>query len=190
MFKLTLSVAILLFGVSATSQQQGIKQLALTKGKSHARSYGKSNAQLKSKLKNKISNTLKNGGLLSECPEPSCVQAGTTTVEVIQQAALEVYTAAIEDGSTPEAAQEETVAFIEEVSESVADVLTPEAAEAIADFTELIAEVEPETTGTVVEAIEAATAETVAVADAEISAAVQEDATIIAEVVADLVPEI
>jgi hypothetical protein len=37
MIKLTLSVAVLLFGVSATSQKHGIKQLAFTKGRSQNR---------------------------------------------------------------------------------------------------------------------------------------------------------
>jgi len=85
MIKLTLSIAVLLFGASAIDQQHGIKQLALTKGKlpsghNSAKNLAKIRASAGSKLKSKLTT-----GVVRPCePHPDCEVNGEDVVVVVE----------------------------------------------------------------------------------------------------------
>jgi hypothetical protein len=91
MIKLTLSIAVLLFGASAIDQQHGIKQLALTKGKlpsghNSAKNLAKIRASAGTKLKSKLTT-----GVVLPCePHPECEVKTGDVVTVVEQLAEDI----------------------------------------------------------------------------------------------------
>lgn len=91
MIKLTLSLAVLLFGASAIDQQHGIKQLALTKGKltsghGSARNLAKIRASAGTKLKSKAAS-----GVAVPCePHPECEVNGSDLVDLVNNVAADM----------------------------------------------------------------------------------------------------
>lgn len=114
MIKLTLSIAVLLFGASAIDQQHGIKQLALTKGKlptghNSAKNLAKIRASAGSKLKSKLST-----GVVLPCePHPDCEVTASDIATVVEDLAANMIETGELVGQNPEELREDVIEVVE-----------------------------------------------------------------------------